>query len=312
MKQQITDAEWQIMRVLWECPGAIATDIAVRIFEQTNWSITTVKTFLSRLVEKSMVRYEIEGKSYRYFAAISERDCVVSEMKQVLHRVYGGVVHRETDHFQFYGTPNSDLTERLARTYETIFPRIESDYGYRQREKQMVYLYPSKSRLHSALGLSMGPEWLRAGWDWDIVHLAPEEQSTDIATEPMAVHVWLQRVIHEINPGVPYWLMQGIATYESRWLSATRLQTTLAKLAGRIEETSVERLSNQFDLFREQGGYELAYTVVDWIVRKFGKPALLRYLLFPADYISNFGMESTEFWTQWKTEFHARNAREKE
>ncbi|MDD4595895.1 MAG: BlaI/MecI/CopY family transcriptional regulator [Candidatus Izemoplasmatales bacterium] len=297
--QHITDSEWQIMRILWEKHSILATEVASILHDSKNWSLTTVKTFLSRLVKKEMVRYEKRGKVFLYTALFSERDCVIAEMKQVLKRIYGGKINYETEHFSFYGVPNLDLITRLGAHYEETYQRISMDYQYRCDEKQMVYLYASQSRLHSTLGLSIGPAWLRAGWEWEIIHLAPEDLFTDISIDSAAIHVWMQRVIYDINPLAPYWLRQGIAAFESELLKKERLESVLKKASTSIRPQTIENLSNQFDLFREQSGYELSYTVIQMIIDQFGKESLNIFIHNHQDYMSAFGMSSPQFWTKW-------------
>ena len=299
MQQHITDAEWQIMRILWGQKNMLATEIAVLLQDSKNWELTTIKTFLARLVRKNMVCYIKKGKVYVYNALLSERDCVISEMKQVLNRIYGGKPNLETEHFIFYGVPNISLISRLSAHLEQYYHHISLNYPLTYQEKQMVYLYSSQTRLHSALGLSIGPSWLRASLEWEMIHLAPEELFTDISIDSAAVHVWMQRVIHDINPLAPYWLTQGIAAYESDLLKKDRLNQKLNESSISISVDTILNLSHQYDLFREQNGYELSYSLIEMIVHQFGRTSLLKFLHNSNDYFQAFGISSSEFWNKW-------------
>jgi len=106
-------------------------------------------------------------------------------------------------------------------------------------------------------------------------------------------------VTQEINPDAPYWLHQGIATHESGWLSAERLGSTIDRWRGDLRSDTILSLKAKYDLFRFQGGYELSYTLVDFILLEFGKTALLSFLRHPQDYEGTFSCQPTEFWSRW-------------
>ena len=54
----ISNAEWEVMKVLWNRGGLAARDVYAALPEGHGWAIKTVKTLLSRLVAKGVVEYE--------------------------------------------------------------------------------------------------------------------------------------------------------------------------------------------------------------------------------------------------------------
>ena len=52
---KFTDAEWHIMKALWQQAPASARQIAERLPEDIQWAYTTIKTMLNRLVEKQVL-----------------------------------------------------------------------------------------------------------------------------------------------------------------------------------------------------------------------------------------------------------------
>jgi len=84
----ISNAEWQIMRVIWAAESATAQDVITRLAPSTDWKPKTVMTMLRRLVDKGALRYEKNGRAYRYYPTVSERDCKRAESKSFLKRVY--------------------------------------------------------------------------------------------------------------------------------------------------------------------------------------------------------------------------------
>lgn len=72
--QTISQAEWQVMRVLWAYPHSRSTKIVEYLATDFDWKPATIKTLLNRLKTKNFIRMEkIEGKFY-YDALILESE----------------------------------------------------------------------------------------------------------------------------------------------------------------------------------------------------------------------------------------------
>ena len=71
---RISDAEWDVMQILWRKSPATAKDIIDQLSVTHEWSPTTIKTLISRLVKKRAVTYEAKGKTYYYSPAVSEKE----------------------------------------------------------------------------------------------------------------------------------------------------------------------------------------------------------------------------------------------
>lgn len=87
---KISEAEWDVMNVVWEQHPITAQDVHTLLEPRTGWTQRTVKTLLSRLVKKRALGYEVDGKRYRYYARVSRDECVQAESKTFLERVLGG------------------------------------------------------------------------------------------------------------------------------------------------------------------------------------------------------------------------------
>ncbi|OWA37641.1 transcriptional regulator [Saccharibacillus sp. O16] len=95
----ITDAEWEVMKVLWTDSPRTANEI-VQVLEGTrDWNPKTVRTLIKRLTEKGAVSYEADGRIYRYYPLVQEEECVKSETRSFLKRVYGGAMRPMLAHF---------------------------------------------------------------------------------------------------------------------------------------------------------------------------------------------------------------------
>src|SRR5881394_2719716 len=87
----ISEAEWEVMRVLWDRKSPITEqEIIEELVGRKYWSARTIKTLLNRLVKKSALGFEEEGKRYRYWAKASQEQCMRSESRSFLQRVFDG------------------------------------------------------------------------------------------------------------------------------------------------------------------------------------------------------------------------------
>lgn len=81
---QISDAEWQVMKIIWMQGEQTSTDLIRVLAERFDWSKSTVQTLLSRLVEKECLTRKKEGKSFIYSALLTldqSRDLLVQDIK---------------------------------------------------------------------------------------------------------------------------------------------------------------------------------------------------------------------------------------
>ena len=75
----ISDAEWEIMRVVWTNHTVTSKDITEIIKEKMNWKQATIKTLIGRLVEKGMLKTEAIGNKYLYSPLVTEEESLKSK-----------------------------------------------------------------------------------------------------------------------------------------------------------------------------------------------------------------------------------------
>ena len=91
MDKRITDAELDVMEVLWGADQPLtAADIAERIDPTRDWTLATVKTMLSRLAAKGAISYRVEGRRFLYSSAIERESYVGSESRRFVDKLFGG------------------------------------------------------------------------------------------------------------------------------------------------------------------------------------------------------------------------------
>ena len=63
-----TPAEWKILSLIWEQGASSAREVVESLADETEWSTSTVKTLLRRLVDKGHLRTRKVGNSFLYSA----------------------------------------------------------------------------------------------------------------------------------------------------------------------------------------------------------------------------------------------------
>ena len=107
-----TDAEWRVLKIVWESGPCSASDVIERAAPQEGWSTSTVKTLLRRLVEKGYLRTKRVGNSFLYSSSRSAMQALRRAGDALIERAAEGSVGPLLAHL----VQRSDLRpEDLAR-----------------------------------------------------------------------------------------------------------------------------------------------------------------------------------------------------
>ena len=116
---QISDAEWEVMNVLWQESPRSASEVADAICERMKWHPKTVKTLLGRLVRKGALRYREEGNRYLYTPVLPRDRYVAAESRSFVDRVFGGDATPALLHI----VETMDLSEEDMKELRSILER---------------------------------------------------------------------------------------------------------------------------------------------------------------------------------------------
>ena len=86
----ITEAEWVVMRVLWESAPMTANAVVAALAGQSEWKPKTVHTLLRRLADKGALAYEKSDREFVFSPQVEASDCQMAEGRSFLDRVFGG------------------------------------------------------------------------------------------------------------------------------------------------------------------------------------------------------------------------------
>ena len=94
----ISDSEWTVMEALWENSPQTASAVAKALQETTGWAENTVRTLLTRLLEKRALVIVDPGVQPKCYAPAVKRDLpgrLQSERKRALQeRCDSGIVNK--------------------------------------------------------------------------------------------------------------------------------------------------------------------------------------------------------------------------
>ncbi|HFK1452002.1 MULTISPECIES: BlaI/MecI/CopY family transcriptional regulator [Bacillus cereus group] len=87
---KISEAELEIMKVLWSNSPQTANEIIEELEDAMEWKPKTIRTLINRLVQKEAVAYhQDKGRMYAYYPLVSQDNYLQVETKSLLKRFCG-------------------------------------------------------------------------------------------------------------------------------------------------------------------------------------------------------------------------------
>lgn len=87
---QISEAEFEVMKIVWKYAPISTRDITEKLLQTTNWSPKTIQTLIKRLVTKGALTYEKQSRMFIYTPAVKETEYIGQESNSFLKRYYNG------------------------------------------------------------------------------------------------------------------------------------------------------------------------------------------------------------------------------
>lgn len=82
----VTNAEYEILRIIWHYPGISTKDICKEIKKRKDWQLSTIKTLLLRLENKTLIVKNTYYHQAHYYTQYSESIVVSAFIKRLLSR----------------------------------------------------------------------------------------------------------------------------------------------------------------------------------------------------------------------------------
>lgn len=81
--QEITPSEWELMRIVWTKGEVYSRELIDLLQQKRQWSDSTVKTLLRRLVKKGLLTTEKQDRRFLYQATIGETEAMNGSAEQL-------------------------------------------------------------------------------------------------------------------------------------------------------------------------------------------------------------------------------------
>lgn len=87
---RLSDAELELMAVLWARSPLAASEVIAAAPSERDWSATTVKTMLARLVEKGALETKADGRRFLYSPTVGRDSIAADQAGRLVDRLFGG------------------------------------------------------------------------------------------------------------------------------------------------------------------------------------------------------------------------------
>lgn len=96
---QISEAEFEIMKVIWDNSPINTKEIVDIVTKSSNWNMRTIHTLIARLEKKGAIKHKKDGRIYIYFPVVKKEDYINSESKSFINKFYNGAVNKMVMNF---------------------------------------------------------------------------------------------------------------------------------------------------------------------------------------------------------------------
>lgn len=109
---QISEAEYEVMKVLWNDAPISTNEVTDKLVKTTNWNPKTIHTLLKRLVQKGAATYRKESRVFVYTPLVEKKEYLTKENDHFLNRFYNGKISSMvTNYLNSDYVSNEDLAE---------------------------------------------------------------------------------------------------------------------------------------------------------------------------------------------------------
>ena len=91
-RTELTEAEWAIIKAVWEMESCTAPDIREKLLRQTAWAYSTVRTLMDRMVVKGLLAAEKVRNLTVYRSAVTRAQAQRGELFYALKHAFNGAL----------------------------------------------------------------------------------------------------------------------------------------------------------------------------------------------------------------------------
>ena len=120
-KPELSEAEWAIMKVVWEKEPCAAGEVQEILQESKNWAYSTVKGAMDRMAEKGFLKINKIRNLQLFSSTINQEEAQKGEFKKMLKRAFDDAL---TPMMQFL-LENEELSANELRQIRQMIEKAE-------------------------------------------------------------------------------------------------------------------------------------------------------------------------------------------
>jgi BlaI family penicillinase repressor len=129
---EVTEAEWAIMKVVWEHQPCAAGTVQEALARELGWAYSTVKTTMDRMVGKGLLEITRIRNLQLFSAKVDRRQVAGWEFRRMLSRAFDGALGPMMQ----YLVENEELSQQdLAQLRKAVDSAKKSSESDRSRRK---------------------------------------------------------------------------------------------------------------------------------------------------------------------------------
>lgn len=122
---QITEAEFEVMKIVWKYAPISTNETTEKLEKTTTWNPKTIQTLIKRLVTKGALSYEKQSRVFVYTPLVKESEYIDQKSNSFLKRYYNGDI---TAMLSTY-IENDKLSEAEIDTLRTLLSKRSKKGG---------------------------------------------------------------------------------------------------------------------------------------------------------------------------------------
>ncbi len=91
-KHELTEAEWAIVKAVWDNEPCAAPTVQEVLEKQKGWTYSTVKTMMDRMASKGLLKTEKIRNLILYRSAVTKKEAQKGEVMRAVKRAFDGAL----------------------------------------------------------------------------------------------------------------------------------------------------------------------------------------------------------------------------
>ena len=126
---QISEAEYEVMKIVWKYAPISTNEITEKLLRTTSWSPKTIQTLIKRLVTKGALAYEKDSRVFVYTPLVKENEYIGQESRSFLKRYFNGDITAMLSAYMENDKLSETELEQLLSLLSRHSPKGDNSYG---------------------------------------------------------------------------------------------------------------------------------------------------------------------------------------